>query len=64
MAATRLVGRVGDMQWLKQDMEDMYREVPKDEMLQSLTWAPALLSKGETESFFSLAKADSMSWTG
>ena len=44
------------MQCLEQDMEDMYWEVPKDEMLQSLTWALALLSKGKTELFFSLAK--------
>ena len=56
MAATRLVGREGDMRCLEHDMVDMYWEVPKDEMLQSLTWAPDLLSKGKTELFFSLAK--------
>ena len=44
------------MRCLEQDMEDMYWEVPKDEMLQSLTWAIDLLSKGKTELLFSLAK--------
>ena len=34
----------------------MYWEVPKEEMLQSLTWAMDLLGKGKTELFFSLAK--------
>ena len=58
MAATRLVGQVGDIRFLEQDMEDMYWEVPKDEMLQSLTWALALLSKGKTVLSFSIAKGD------
>ena len=56
MAATRLVGRKGDMCCVEQDKEDMYWAGPKDEMLQSLTWALDLLSKGKTELFFSLAK--------
>ena len=56
IAATRLVGRQGKMKCLEQDMEDMYWEVPKEEMLQSLTGGMDLLGKGKTELFFSLAK--------
>ena len=61
MAATRLVGRQGDMKCLEQDMDDMYWEVPKDEVLQSLTWAVDLLPREKPNCFSPLPRGDSMS---
>ena len=63
MAATRLVGREGDVCCLEQNMEDMYYQVPKDEMLQSLTWRWPCCPKEKLRCFAPLQKVDSMSLT-
>ena len=57
MAATRLVGKQGNVYCFGHNMEDMYWEVPKDGMVQALPWALLrLLAIGKTQLFFALAK--------
>ena len=54
---SRMGARGGDCSFLEQDTEDMFWNIPKDEVFRAVRWACSMVRKRPKTLYFSIAKA-------